>query len=131
MPAQQEPPPALPGAQASLPAAGGVTRLDGLPLEIISGPGPEMSVEVRPLDPTQAAALSPFGLAFRLTVTSETGGPLSPASLTQPLQLTIDYSAIPLAYGGSAAERLILLRLSGCHDEAGTPVCASRETLAV
>jgi len=71
----------LQAVQTNLPADGGVTRLEGLPLAPTSAPGPEMSVEVQSLDPAQAATLSSFGLAFRLAVTGPQGGPLSPAAL--------------------------------------------------
>lgn len=69
-----------------------------------------IQAEVLPSD--QANTLSPVGMAFRLAVAGQDG--IQASAVGQPLQLTLDYSQIPLRYGGSFKERLTLYRVRPC-----------------
>lgn len=71
-----------------------------------------VTIDAAVLPVEEAKALSPVDMAFRLAVSDGVGA----SALTQPLQLTLDYSQIPLRYGGSLAERLTLYRVSACAD---------------
>ena len=101
-------------ASATLAPAGGQVTLGTLQLRLTSSADAlEQAVQVQAdvLPVAQANALSPVGMAFHLKF-----APIAQAGATasallvprQPLSLTLDYSQIPLRYGGSFADRLTL-----------------------
>jgi len=57
-----------------------------------------------------ARQISPAQFAFELALTA----PGADTTEALPLQLVVDYSQIPLEYGGSFADRLTLYRVSDC-----------------
>jgi hypothetical protein len=122
-------------AMAALSPAGGQVALGDLPLSVVAAAGAftqPVVVQAEVLPPAEAAAWSPVGMAFRLrfapgpagTLLLPAAGVASPATVqpgpegSPPLSLTIDYSQIPLRYGGSFADRLRLYRVTAC-DTAG------------
>ncbi|RIK53782.1 MAG: hypothetical protein DCC57_07830, partial [Chloroflexi bacterium] len=107
-------------AAAVLTPAGGEVHLGGLQIALRSEPGAvtqPVAVAAEVLPPEQASEWSPVGMAFRLSfaMPSEDGVQAS-ATLAahQPVSLTLDYSQIPLRYGGSFADRLTLYRVTDC-----------------
>jgi hypothetical protein len=78
-----------------------------------SGTGAARPIQAVVLPPA-AATLSPVGLAFTLEEPAAAEGVAASEGATQPLQVTIDYSQIPLRFGGSMAERLTLYRVHPC-----------------
>ena len=109
--------------------------LGDLPLQIGRGQGnytTTLTVEVESLSARQTTALSPLGLAFQITVTDPQQNRLTTRQLDQlpdPLQLTVDYGPLDLPAGGSLADRLTLIRLSGCAQEGKTLVCREETPL--
>ncbi len=117
-PADGEQPGIPPGLAVALIApSGGQARFGNLPLTLTAAAGAftetvEARLEV--LGSDVAGALSPAGLALQLEFkpASRSNGP---AVVPQrALSLTLDYSQLPLRYGGSFADRLTLHRFVGC-----------------
>lgn len=69
-----------------------------------------VQAEVMPLE--QANEFSPVGMAFTLAIAGADG--VSVSATQQPLELTLDYSQIPMRYGGSFTDRLTLYRVAPC-----------------
>jgi hypothetical protein len=117
-------------AMAALSPEGGQVALGDLQLSVVAAAGAftqPVVVQAQVLPQAEAAAWSPVGMAFRLRFSPGPAGTLlipaegmaSTATVQpqQPLSLTIDYSQIPLRYGGSFAERLTLYRIKDCPAE--------------
>lgn len=101
-------------ATATLNDSAPMVQLGNLQLRVArtAATASEVTVHAEVLPTTAAAALSPVGLAFKLAVTS--AAEVNASSTNQRLQLTLDYSQIPLRYGGSFADRLTLYRVTPC-----------------
>ncbi len=110
----------VPGlATAQLDPNGGQTLLGDLRLSVMAAahaPTQPTAVTAEVLPATEAQALSPVGMAFRLRLDAQASTDAAPmaAAPTQPLTLTLDYSQIPMPFGGSFAARLVLFHATPC-----------------
>jgi RHS repeat-associated protein len=97
-------------------AGAGLPLALALPADAEIGP---VIAHVATLPLPAASRLSPFGFAFTIQLRdAETGGDQDVHTSriqTQPLELTLDYGAIPLPYGGDVSSRLRIIRASGCR----------------
>ena len=89
----------------------GIRRTD-IPTEVqASGSQMPMQVTAEVLPPEVATQLSPIGFAFTLS-TSESE--VQAASGAMPLEVSIDYSQIPIGHGGGFVQRMHLYRMTKC-----------------
>jgi hypothetical protein len=100
-------------ARATMPQAGTV-KMGELPLYVTRSRKTESAAAItawsQTLELNLANDLSPAQFAFELALTTAD----AETSESVPLQLVLDYSQIPLNYGGSFADRLTLYRVSNC-----------------
>ena len=115
----------------SPPQAGSVAVQRELPVRVVHADrmtAATVDAEVTPVDSALAAMLSPVGVAFRLEFPPGEADRFTAAEL-ESLQLEIDYGRLTLPYGGSFAQRLTVVRLSGCREEGSAWACLREEKL--
>ena len=131
------------GAAAQIPGGTVNIRLNagvrssvgaGLPLTLALPADAEIGpviAHVATLPASSAVQLSPFGFAFTVQLNAaeldESQSVQRRAALTQPLELTLTYGAIPLPFGGAVRSRLRLIRASGCRLAVQTEASVSPE----
>ena len=94
--------------------------LHPLPLSATLIGDPPATLQISTLSPEQATALTPLGFAFELNSDADTA-----------IQLTLDYSQIPLPFGGSIHERLTLRRVAACSETDSSSGCLDFQSVPV
>lgn len=101
-------------ARVAVPPTGGIAQLGTLPLYLTRSETAYSTTTITAWTQTLALSLagdlSPAQFAFELAATT----PEATTSSAVNLQLIVDYSQIPLPYGGSFADRLTLYRVHNC-----------------